>query len=526
MVTRGLWNLHVDGMDFPSLTNTANTVVGKWYRWFHPPRGQSSSPDSPTTLKTLNQILSKTDKFKWESVPFPTPLHFQLDYVYTIDEDAGHFTVTQWKTVNQVLHRITRKATLASIRETSHSTVDTLLNDVGGLSKHNDPSLSDIRDKTNVQHLLKSFGIKPSIPTRLNELQFQLFTDFVFTWRFYFDDTSTWEHSSSLFSALAIGILRIAAWDLEVRNMDTEELPITFSSLPRWKAPINEIFWFHKYLIVCCHTDQIGTFVATKAQVFARSTNHKGPVHGIAISIRHVVLFEIFNGNVLYSTPIPLVTNTSALCCSPGFRIMAYIFTSNRWKGVAVNPREYWGVTIPTELFENILATTMPRDLVSMAQASDLVEKWYYSSIPQIHDLKLQSFALSIPCCGKRNTSDATGVYCSVCYAWSHLECTDLSSVPFATDKLKCSDCQESRPCTSLDTGGIHQFYRAKRGRKACNVIHGGKTTNLRLRVSKPSSRRPELWLIRTHGPPPPQSVDYTIFFSETFSGLVYGFDE
>ncbi|CDM28986.1 unnamed protein product [Penicillium roqueforti FM164] len=49
MVTRGLWNFHVDG---------------KWYRWFHPPRGQSSSSDTPTTLKTIHRILSRTDKFE------------------------------------------------------------------------------------------------------------------------------------------------------------------------------------------------------------------------------------------------------------------------------------------------------------------------------------------------------------------------------------------------------------------------------------------------------------------------------
>ncbi|KAB8258539.1 hypothetical protein BDV32DRAFT_159954 [Aspergillus pseudonomiae] len=499
MVTRGLWNLHVDG---------------KWYRWFHPPRGQSTSPDSSTTLRTLQQILSRTENFKWDSVPFPTPLHFQLNYVYTIDEDAA-------------LHQITRKVALASIRETSHSTIDTLLDDAGELSKYNDHSLSDIRDETNVQYLLNAFGIKPSIPTRLNELQFQLFTDFVYTWRFYFDDNSTWERSFSLLSTLAIGLLRIAAWDLEVRNMDTEELPITFSSLPRWKAPVNEIFWFHKYLIVCCNTDQIGTSVATKAKDFARSTNHKGPVHGIAISIRHIVLFEICTDNILFSACIPLVTNTSALHCSPGFRILAYIFTSNHWKGVSVKPGESWGVTIPTELFEMILATAMPRDLVSMAQASDLVEKWYYSSIPQIHGLKVQSFALSIPCCAKRVKSGATGVYCSACYVWSHLECTNLSSsVPSGTDEFNCSGCQESRPCTSLDTGGIHQFYRAKRERKACSVMYAGKITDFRLRVSKPSSRRPELWLIRTHDPPPPRPVDYTIFFNGVFSGLAYGFDE
>ncbi|PYH92440.1 hypothetical protein BO71DRAFT_485400 [Aspergillus ellipticus CBS 707.79] len=338
MVTRGLWNLHVDG---------------KWYRWFHPPRGQSSSPDTPTTLKTIRQILSRSDKFKWETVPFPTPLHFQLDYTYTIDEDAGHFTVTQWKSVDGgALYPRTRRATLASIRETSLNSIDTLLDDVAGVFNHNDLSLSDLDHEVDVQHLLKSFEIMSSMPARLNELQFQLFADFVFTWRFYFDATFSWERSFSLFATLAIGILRIAAWDFEVSNKDTEELPILFSSLPRWKAPTDEIFWFHKYLI---------DFVS-------RGNMHARTVRGIAISIRHITLFEICNGKILHSPPIPLITNTSALYCSPGFRILAYIFTSSRCAGLSAKSREYWGVTIPTELFDMILKTSTPRDVVSMAQ--------------------------------------------------------------------------------------------------------------------------------------------------------------
>lgn len=198
-----------------------------------PPRGQSSSSCTPTTLKTIRQILSRSDKFKWDSVPFPTPLHLHLDYVYTIDENAGHFTITQWKSVDRALYPRVRRATLASIQETSLSAIGTLLDDVVGVSKRNDHSLTDLNNETDVQHLLKTFEVKPSVPERLNELQFQLFTDFVFTWRFYFDDISTWECSFSLFATLAIGILRIAAWDFEVRNTDTEEIPILFSSIPR-----------------------------------------------------------------------------------------------------------------------------------------------------------------------------------------------------------------------------------------------------------------------------------------------------
>lgn len=136
--------------------------------------------------------------------------------------------------MNGGLYPRTRRATLASIQETSLNTIDTLRDDVVGMSKHNDdPPPSSLNGDTDVQHLLQSFEIKPSIPARLNELQFQFFTDFVFTWRFYFDNVSTWERSSSLFATLAIGILRIAAWDFEIRNTDTEELPILFSSFPR-----------------------------------------------------------------------------------------------------------------------------------------------------------------------------------------------------------------------------------------------------------------------------------------------------
>ncbi|PLN86006.1 hypothetical protein BDW42DRAFT_121747 [Aspergillus taichungensis] len=511
MVTRGLWNLHVDG---------------KWYRWFHPPRGQSSSPDSPTTLRTIQQILSKSDDSKWEAVPFPTPLHFQLDYVYTVDKDAGHFIVTRWKKVNGGLYPRAQRATLASVQETPLDTLDTLLDDVVVAFKPNDSPLIHANDETDMQHLLKSFKIKSRIPARLNELQFQLFTDFVFTWRFYLDDTSTWEHSFSIFSTLAIGILRIAAWDFEIRDTDTEDLPITFSSLPRWKAPTDDIFWFHRYLIVYCKTDEIST-VATKARCFvSRSTKSPEVLRGIAISIRHIALFEICDGDIICSPPIPLVTNTSALCCSPGFRILAYIFTSNPLNGLSLKSGERWGISIPTELFDMILKASTPKDLISMAQASILVEKWYYHSIPQFDGLRLQNFSLSIPCCGIRNSSSHFGVHCSICYSWSHMGCADLSTgLPSDIDRYICPECQANRPCTVLETGGIHQAYREKRELKACKVVHGGKTTDFRLRDSKPASRRPELWLIRSLGPPPPEDVSYAIFFNDIFSGLAYGFD-
>jgi hypothetical protein len=328
-------------------------------------------------LKTIQQILSKSNKFNLDAVPFPTPLHFQLDYVYTIDEDAGHFTVTQWKSASGASYPKTRRATLASIQETSLSSVDTLLDDVvEETADHNHP-LSVLNDRNNIQHLFESFGSRPGTPPRLNELQFQLFTDFVFIWRFYFDSPSIWARSFSLFANLAIGLLRIAAWDFEVKYTDTEELQITFSSLPQWKAPTDDVFWFHKYVVVYCNSGQIDTSVATRAKNFvSRSDGRAGDIRGIAISIRHIALFTICNGDISQSPRVSLISNTSALSCSPGFRILAYILTSDQWGVAVAEPRELWGATLPTELLELIIETSTPRDLVSMAQASTLVEKW------------------------------------------------------------------------------------------------------------------------------------------------------
>jgi hypothetical protein len=281
-------------------------------------------------------------------------------------------------------------------------------------------------------------------------------------------------------------------------------------------------------VVVYCSSGQIDTSVATRAKNFAsRSDGRVGVIHGIAISIRHIALFTICNGDISQLAPVALINNTSTVSCSPGLRILAYIFTSDQWGVAVAEPREHWGATLPTELLEMVIETFTPRDLVSMAQASTLAEKWYYSSIPQLRGFKLQGFALSISCCDRRDRRSPAGVYCSVCYSWSHMACIELSyNLITDTDEYICPECQGDRTCNFIETGGIHQVYRAKRKRQTCSVVRGDKTLDFRFRDSKPSSRRPELWLIRSHGLPPPRSVDYTIFFSGSFSGLAYGFDE
>lgn len=74
--------------------------TGKWFRLCHP-RGRISPPDDLSTFQLIKQIHEKPDIMKqWEMIPFPSPLHSNLDYVYTIDQDAGAFIISLWKEEN------------------------------------------------------------------------------------------------------------------------------------------------------------------------------------------------------------------------------------------------------------------------------------------------------------------------------------------------------------------------------------------------------------------------------------------
>ncbi|KAL3468060.1 hypothetical protein BJX64DRAFT_83825 [Aspergillus heterothallicus] len=103
-----------------------------------------------------------------------------------------------------------------------------------------------------------------------------------------------------------------------------------------------------------------------------------------------------------------------------------------------------------------------------------------------------------------------------------------LSYMASDSNQYICPGCQDSKPCTFPEIGGIHQAYRANRERKACTVIRGGKATDFRLRDSKPrpSARQLDLVFYRNLGPHPQRTVDYTLLFSGSFSGLGHRFDE
>lgn len=109
--------------------------------------------------------------------------------------------------------------------------------------------LSKPQDEPRPQSVISGpLDINVQGPPPLNELQQRLFTDFVFQWRFYIDDHSIWEYPSPLFNTLAIAILRLASWDFEVlRDGNEVGLPVNSQSVPCWKRPKTETFWFHGF---------------------------------------------------------------------------------------------------------------------------------------------------------------------------------------------------------------------------------------------------------------------------------------
>lgn len=55
-----------------------NVCTGKWYFLLHRPRGRITSPEASDTVQAIRKILSETLIAPWEPVPFPTPLHIDI----------------------------------------------------------------------------------------------------------------------------------------------------------------------------------------------------------------------------------------------------------------------------------------------------------------------------------------------------------------------------------------------------------------------------------------------------------------
>ncbi|KAJ5081545.1 hypothetical protein NUU61_009809 [Penicillium alfredii] len=181
-----------------------------------------------------------------------------------------------------------------------------------------------------------------------------------------------------------------------------------------------------------------------RANAFINSSGripHK--VRTILISSRHVAFVELSQHTTTCSEALPLLTDSSATQCSPGFRVLAQVLSSDCWKTTWAH-REKWPFSMPPEVSSEILHSSEPRDAVSFAQVSFENERWYYASAPQFRDVSVRSLGLSMPCCGDRTGLEDSGVHCSKCFVWQHQKCirletfpSDNSSVPFVSRRTR-----------------------------------------------------------------------------------------
>ncbi|CZT07599.1 hypothetical protein WAI453_005104 [Rhynchosporium graminicola] len=374
----------------------------------------------------------------------------------------------------------------------------------------------------------------------MNELQYRMFMDFVYQWRFFIDGRTAWQYPSSpCFRRLCYAFLRLAAWDFEISSeSEIAKLPLGAESFPGWDSPPTEFYWFHGSLVVLCEdlrTSSSISAVVSRARESVGQLDGRGndDVNCILISLVDIAFVQVLADKIQCSTVFPLLTNSSATECSAGFRILTYLLTSphveKRKRSLAA--REVSSIILPTEILGMVLNAVAPYDIVSFAQASFMFENWYYSSLPQLPNMAIHHLDVSIPCCGRRtNREGKEGVCCSDCYAWRHSECLDPSERT-PEECYICSKCRISREQAGarpeLIPGAIGRANRRVGRLDGCRVMLLKQEKFLQLRVSAPAVMRPELRLMdRDLTSTPPNQIDYDVIFGGSWSGLSFGLDD
>ena len=129
MVTRGLWNLHNNGIltsDTKSIQVCLPCVAGKWFRYCHP-QARISSPGEKVTFQKIKQLQEeKKNPDDWEEVFFPSPPHSNLDYVYTVDLDTAFITIFTWTKTDGIIPSVFR-IKLAEVHKAPDLSLESLL---------------------------------------------------------------------------------------------------------------------------------------------------------------------------------------------------------------------------------------------------------------------------------------------------------------------------------------------------------------------------------------------------------------
>ncbi|KAL4928606.1 PHD finger domain-containing protein [Aspergillus undulatus] len=453
-----------------------------------------------------------------------------MSYVYIIDIDADMLTIMTWDEVGTPTARgtsLTRALGTESLPLDDFAPVFTL-------SESLIPG--DVLPQVSYRGRLDiDFGM----PTPMNEIQEQLLTDFVFTWRFYIDNPLTWNYGSPAFRLLSIAILRLASWDFEVSGAggDDVQLPLHYTYVPQWKYPKNDQFWFHGFFV--SHFPDL-TSDSMKRDAVSRVRNYlhethprrRGGVRLILISPCHVAFAELNGNQFSVGDNLPLLTSSSAFQCAPGARALLRVLTSNCWKPSQTN-REQWQFCSPPEILQSFMDHLSPWDAVAFAQASFVAEEYYYKSVPQLGGIRVRQFRLSIPCCGNRARLEEDGINCAVCYAWYHFQCigVGLESRP-SSKSFVCRRCTEAKaekdkPSNAFasDHGGINRAAQGQR-RTGCQILDGGDARRLELRISEFRDLSGwHNWRLRSTAVPAIK-IDGVVLFNGAFSGLAYGLED
>lgn len=86
-----------------------------------------SPPEAAETVRRVKQIYDKPINLEqWGRVSFPSPLDPYFDFAYTIDQDAGTFTLSKRSAVDGVLAPLALEASLDEICEASSISVESL----------------------------------------------------------------------------------------------------------------------------------------------------------------------------------------------------------------------------------------------------------------------------------------------------------------------------------------------------------------------------------------------------------------
>ncbi|KJK67175.1 Rhodanese-like domain protein [Aspergillus parasiticus SU-1] len=258
---------------------------------------------------------------------------------------------------------------------------------------------------------LKILQLEFGIPTAMNELQERIFTDFLFRWNRYLDP-SDWGYTNRDFKSLSMALLRLTAWDFEVTSGTRTHMGKAI--LEQWQYPKTEVFWFHGFLVVIqedIRPVSMKSIAILKARIYLDHNGTNGHVPRlILLSPTHVAFVELGKDGDWCSNSLLLVTSSSAAWCSPGFRALSRVLSSNYQTPIGDTAAQFekWRVALPFEILHMILKLCEPRHAVSFAQASVAVEKCCYTSIPQFKDLAVREYVLPIPCCASRLRRSAT----------------------------------------------------------------------------------------------------------------------